>query len=70
MTKSCKHLVRAVILALGGTFATASSVLAQSITIDGTLSPAQTLNGPNYTIPQSVGQTVGVICFRVLAFLT
>jgi filamentous hemagglutinin family protein len=58
MTKSCKYLVRAVILALGGTFATASSVLAQSITIDGTLSPAQTLNGPNYTIPQSVGQRV------------
>ncbi|MBW4449390.1 MAG: S-layer family protein [Spirirestis rafaelensis WJT71-NPBG6] len=58
MTKSCKYLVRAVILALGGMFATASSVLAQSITIDGTLSPAQSLNGPNYTIPQSVGQRV------------
>ncbi|MGI2908798.1 filamentous hemagglutinin N-terminal domain-containing protein [Tolypothrix sp. VBCCA 56010] len=64
MTKSWKHLVRAVIFALGGTFATATSVLAQSITIDGTLSPAQTLTGPTYTIPQSVGQTVGSNLFH------
>ncbi|NEU76261.1 S-layer family protein [Hassallia byssoidea VB512170] len=64
MTKSCKYLRRAVILALGGAIATASSVLAQSITIDGTLSPAQTLTGPVYTIPQSVGQTVGSNLFQ------
>jgi filamentous hemagglutinin family protein len=64
MTKSCKYLGLAVILAVGGTFLSASSVLAQSITIDGTLSPAQTLTGPNYTIPQSVGQTVGSNLFH------
>ncbi|MBW4568886.1 MAG: S-layer family protein [Tolypothrix carrinoi HA7290-LM1] len=64
MTKSCKYLGLAVILAVGGTFATASSVFAQSITIDGTLSPAQTLTGPVYTIPQSAGQTVGNNLFQ------
>jgi hypothetical protein len=32
MTKSWQYLQLAVILALGGTFATATSVLAQSIT--------------------------------------
>ncbi|MBW4607223.1 MAG: filamentous hemagglutinin N-terminal domain-containing protein [Hassallia sp. WJT32-NPBG1] len=37
MTKNCKYLELAVILALGGMFATATSVLAQSITTDGTL---------------------------------
>ncbi|GAX42820.1 hemagglutination activity domain protein [Tolypothrix sp. NIES-4075] len=64
MTKSCKYLRRAVILAASGTIATATSVLAQSITIDGTLSPAQTLTGPVYTIPQSAGQTVGSNLFQ------
>jgi filamentous hemagglutinin family protein len=64
MTKSCKYLGIAVILALGGAIATATSVSAQSITIDGTLSPAQTLTGPVYTIPQSVGQTVGSNLFH------
>ncbi|MBD0265413.1 MAG: filamentous hemagglutinin N-terminal domain-containing protein, partial [Tolypothrix sp. T3-bin4] len=64
MIKSWQHLGIAVILAMGGAIATASSVLAQSITIDGTLSPAQTLTGPNYTIPQSVGQTVGSNLFH------
>ena len=54
MTKNWRYLRLAVILAAGGTFATETRILAQSITIDGTLSPAQTLNGPNYTIPQSV----------------
>ncbi|GAX39977.1 filamentous hemagglutinin outer membrane protein [Tolypothrix sp. NIES-4075] len=64
MTKSWQHLGIAVILAVGGAIATATSVLAQSITIDGTLSPAQTLTGPVYTIPQSVGQTVGSNLFH------
>jgi filamentous hemagglutinin family protein len=64
MIKSWQHLRLAVILAVGGMFATASSVSAQSITIDGTLSPSQTLTGPNYTIPQSVGQTVGSNLFQ------
>jgi filamentous hemagglutinin family protein len=63
MTKSCKYLGLAVILAVGGAL-TSTSVLAQSITIDGTLSPAQTLTGPVYTIPQSVGQTVGSNLFH------
>ncbi|NEU76437.1 filamentous hemagglutinin N-terminal domain-containing protein [Hassallia byssoidea VB512170] len=64
MIKSWQYLGRVVILAVGGAIATATSVLAQSITIDGTLSPAQTLTGPNYTIPQSVGQTVGNNLFQ------
>jgi filamentous hemagglutinin family protein len=64
MTKNWQYLGRAVILALGGTFLSATSVLAQSITIDGTLSPAQTLTGPAYTIPQSAGQTVGSNLFQ------
>jgi hypothetical protein len=44
MTKSCKYLGIAVILALGGAIATATSVSAQSITIDGTLSPGTNFN--------------------------
>jgi filamentous hemagglutinin family protein len=32
--------------------------LAQNITLDGSLGPAGTLTGPDYMIPQSVGQTV------------
>ncbi len=36
-----------------------SRVLAQSITLDGTLSPARTLTGANYRIRQADGRTVG-----------
>ncbi|HAA31450.1 MAG TPA: hypothetical protein DCE56_31750, partial [Cyanobacteria bacterium UBA8553] len=32
--------------------------LAQNITLDGSLGPAGTLSGPDYVIPQAVGQTV------------
>ncbi|BAY17653.1 filamentous hemagglutinin outer membrane protein [Anabaenopsis circularis NIES-21] len=55
-----------LILALSSAIITtsANNVLAQNITIDGTLSPAQTLNGPTYTIPQSVGQTVNSNLFH------
>ena len=37
---------------------------AQNITLDGSLGPAQTLIGPNYLIPQAVGQTVGSNLFH------
>ncbi len=36
-----------------------TDALAQNITLDGSLGIAATLTGPNYVIPQSVGQTVG-----------
>jgi filamentous hemagglutinin family protein len=36
-----------------------TSVLAQSITLDGSVGTPTPLNGPNYQIPQSAGQTVG-----------
>jgi outer membrane autotransporter protein/filamentous hemagglutinin family protein len=37
---------------------------AQDITIDGTLSPAKTLTGPNYVIDAALGQTVGGNLFQ------
>jgi filamentous hemagglutinin family protein len=37
---------------------------AQNITLDGSLGPAETLTGPNYLIPQAVGQTVGSNLFH------
>jgi filamentous hemagglutinin family protein len=65
MIKSWKYLGLAVILAVGEIFATiGNKAIAQSITLDGTLGPAQTLTGPTYTIPQSVGQTVGSNLFH------
>ncbi len=36
-----------------------TDAFAQNITLDGTLGTSGTLTGPNYEIPQSVGQTVG-----------
>ncbi|AFY34501.1 filamentous hemagglutinin N-terminal domain-containing protein [Calothrix sp. PCC 7507] len=36
-----------------------TKVCAQNITLDGSLGTRETLTGPNYTIPQSAGQTVG-----------
>jgi filamentous hemagglutinin family protein len=38
--------------------------IAQSITTDGSLSPAATLTGPNYTIPQTSGRTAGSNLFH------
>ncbi|MCC5636529.1 filamentous hemagglutinin N-terminal domain-containing protein [Nostoc sp. CHAB 5844] len=66
MTQSCYLSNLHLILALSSAIITtsANNVQAQNITIDGTLSPAQTLNGPTYTIPQSVGQTVGSNLFH------
>jgi len=54
------------VLAISGVLATTSikSGLAQSIILDGTLGTTQTINGPNYTIPESVGQTVGSNLFH------
>ncbi len=39
-------------------------VLAQNITTDGTLGTPKTLTGPNYNIPQSLGQTVNSNLFH------
>ncbi|MCC5639990.1 S-layer family protein [Nostoc sp. CHAB 5844] len=66
MTHICWQLHLGAILAISGTLVTTSiqSSLAQSITLDGTLGTTQTINGPNYTIPQSVGQTVGSNLFH------
>jgi filamentous hemagglutinin family protein len=45
---------------IGGAIASTSQcVFAQSITLDGTLGAARSLNGPRYTIQQTDGQTVG-----------
>jgi len=41
-----------------------STTSAQSITTDGTLSPARTLQGPVYTIRQADGQTTGLNLFH------
>jgi filamentous hemagglutinin family protein len=53
-------------LVMGGALVALSSncVLAQNITLDGSLGPAGTLTGPNYVIPQAVGQTVGSNLFH------
>jgi filamentous hemagglutinin family protein len=37
---------------------------AQNITLDGSFGPAGTLTGPNYVIPEAVGQTVGSNLFH------
>ncbi|MGV0027756.1 two-partner secretion domain-containing protein [Phormidesmis priestleyi] len=51
---------------VGGTLLTfqATVTLAQNITLDGTLGTAETLTGTTYTVPQSVGQTVGTNLFH------
>jgi filamentous hemagglutinin family protein len=66
MTQSCWLSKLKLVLVLSSTLVTTSQnrTLAQNITLDGTLVPAQTLNGPAYTIPQSVGQTVGSNLFH------
>nr|MDZ8287318.1 filamentous hemagglutinin N-terminal domain-containing protein [Nostoc sp. ChiSLP01] len=46
-------------LCLSSIIASGNCAKAQSITLDGTLGPAQTLTGPDYVIPQTAGQTVG-----------
>ena len=53
-------------LVMGGALIAFSSncVLAQNITLDGSLGPARTLTGPNYVIPEAVGQTVGSNLFH------
>ncbi|WP_445632805.1 hypothetical protein NSTC745_04374 [Nostoc sp. DSM 114161] len=48
-----------LLLVGGAIIASGNCAKAQSITLDGTLGPAQTLTGPDYVIPQTVGQTVG-----------
>ncbi|MBD2100850.1 filamentous hemagglutinin N-terminal domain-containing protein [Leptolyngbya sp. FACHB-261] len=51
-------------LALTGWFGGCKSASAQNITLDGTLGPARTLNGPRYLIRQADGQTVGSNLFH------
>ena len=58
MTGGCKLslvscLILGVAIADSGNYASA-----QNITLDGSLGPAGTLTGPDYVIPQAVGQTV------------
>ncbi len=50
--------------ALGAIASSGDYVLAQNITLDGSLGPTGTLTGPNYVIPQSVGQTVNSNLFH------
>ncbi|HTZ36700.1 MAG TPA: filamentous hemagglutinin N-terminal domain-containing protein, partial [Stellaceae bacterium] len=50
--------------ALTAGFGAPAAALAQHITIDGTLSPAQVLSGPNYSIGASLGKRVGGNLFQ------
>ena len=45
-------------LAVAVAIATGNCALSQNITLDGSLGAAETLSGPDYLIPQAVGQTV------------
>lgn len=54
----------AICLITSGLFANPAIAIAQSITIDGTLSPAKTLTGPVYQIPQIDGAIVGTNLFH------
>src|SRR5262245_10215899 len=51
--------IRALAGALLGIAFIPGPSLAQRITVDGSLSPAQTLAGPNYAIPHTLGMQVG-----------
>jgi len=53
-----------IIVGIGTIVLSASNRAVAQITIDGTLSPARTLTGPNYTIRQADGQTVGSNLFH------
>lgn len=66
MKAYCRLLGLGLVLSLCDIFitSTTNNALAQNITLDGTLGNAQTLNGPDYTIPQSVGTTVGSNLFH------
>ena len=45
-------------LTIAVAIATGNCALSQNITLDGSLGSADTLDGPDYLIPQAVGQTV------------
>ncbi|MGI2906546.1 filamentous hemagglutinin N-terminal domain-containing protein [Tolypothrix sp. VBCCA 56010] len=64
MVRNWKRLGLGVLLVIGGAIATATKCAAQSITLDGTLGPARTLSGPNYTIEQADGLAVGNNLFQ------
>jgi filamentous hemagglutinin family protein len=55
---------RVVVIVLGVFSGVQSPAIAQSITTDGTVGTPQTLTGPDYTIPQSAGQTAGSNLFH------
>ena len=61
-------LRRKVLLTVTGCLVTASmmprSAAAQHVTVDGRLSPAQTLLGPNYSIAANLGKQVGGSLFH------
>ena len=60
-----KHIAgRALLLVPLAALSWLSSVRAQNITIDGSLSPTQTLTGPSYTIGAGLGREVGGNLFQ------
>ncbi len=59
-----RHSRSAVLGVLTVLFAPAGGAHAQHITVDGRLSPAQTLSGPNYAIGANLGRQVGGNLFQ------
>ena len=68
-SRGVRHAVASVVLcfAVG---ATPGIARAQNITVDGRLSPAQTLAGPNYAIDASLGKQVGGNLFHSFGLFT
>jgi large exoprotein involved in heme utilization and adhesion len=59
-----QHLGRALALAGALALFCPAPAAAQHITVDGTLSPTQTLTGPNYPITANLGKQVGGSLFH------
>ncbi|BAZ40331.1 filamentous hemagglutinin outer membrane protein [Calothrix sp. NIES-4101] len=59
MPKTWLILLSKILAIAASSLYSSSQVLAQNITLDGSLGVSGNLTGPNYTIPQNVGQTVG-----------
>ncbi|WP_421656520.1 filamentous hemagglutinin N-terminal domain-containing protein [Leptothermofonsia sp. ETS-13] len=65
MKSKCQwQLEMAACLTVVGILSSAPLAIAQNITLDGTLGPAQTLTGPTYLIRQVDGTTVGSNLFH------
>jgi len=45
-----------------------SALTKAEVTLDGTLGPAGSLAGPNFVVPDTVGQTVGTNLFHVAVY--